>query len=176
MPGHLPSELHRRAGVDRRSIRGRLQNGERITQAAQVGARRLCSVKVLQCSVPQKRDKFAPINASPEYKEAFKKREDMRPLRAELREARETGADEKKLDRTRAKIHYRLTQLASFQAVEDRKQYFQKANRMDLRAWRPQHFRLHIINPLLDHRCRRLHKGRLHLPRTCSGTLLLPRK
>lgn len=46
MPGHLPSELHRRAAVDRRSIRGRLQNGEQITQAAHVGARRLYSVKV----------------------------------------------------------------------------------------------------------------------------------
>lgn len=53
----------------------------------------------LQRTVPQKRDKCAPINASPEYKEAFKKRKDVRPLRTELREARETGADEKKLDR-----------------------------------------------------------------------------
>lgn len=49
----------------------------------------------LQCSVPQKRDKFVPINVSPEYKEAFKKREDVCPLRPELREARKTGADER---------------------------------------------------------------------------------
>lgn len=77
----------------------------------------------LQRSVPQKRDRFAPINASPEFKEACKKREDALPLRAELRE---TGADEKKLDRYRAKIHYRLTQLASLQAVGDRKQYLKR--------------------------------------------------
>lgn len=46
MPGHLPRKLHRRIGVNRRSTRGRLQISKRITQEAQVGAHRLCSIKV----------------------------------------------------------------------------------------------------------------------------------
>lgn len=105
----------------------------------------------LQRSVPKrdKRDRFTPINASPEYKEAFRKREDVRPLRTELREAREIGADEKKLDRIRAKIHYRLTQLASS---------IKRPTECDLRAWRPQHFRLHI-----DCTCLHMHMH-MHLP------------
>lgn len=106
----------------------------------------------------------------------------VRPLRAKLREAQETGADEKKLDGIRAKIHYRLTQLASFQGVGDRKQYLKRPTECVLGAWRPQHFGLHTIQPLTRPALSEIALRQIAPVCTCtctctsSGTLLLPRK